>query len=135
MPVARGGGRHLARVVGLHAADRDERVAALRERVGDEVLELAGLVAAVGQAAVAVVALGPELRAAEVRGQPLEPVDRRRPEEQRVARERVEVHRQPPPRSYAPGRIGGAGAIEQPGARRGAPTGSRAGAPQALSPG
>ena len=31
----------------LHAADRDQRVAALRQRVGDEVLELAGLVAAV----------------------------------------------------------------------------------------
>ena len=59
--------RDLARVVRLDAADRDERVAALRERVGSEVLELAHLVAAVGEAGVAVLALGPDLDlAAEV---------------------------------------------------------------------
>ena len=66
MPGARRGGRDLARVVGLHAADRDERVAALGERVGDEVLELARLVAAEREPAVAVVALGPDARAAQV---------------------------------------------------------------------
>ena len=48
-PGARGDRRDLARVVGLDAADRDQRVAALGERVGDEVLELAGLVAAEGE--------------------------------------------------------------------------------------
>ena len=53
--------RDLSRVVGLDAADRDERVAALRERLGGEVLELAHLVAAVGEARVAVLALGPDL--------------------------------------------------------------------------
>ena len=95
MPGARRGGRDLARVVGLDAADRDERVAALGERVGDEVLELARLVAAVGEAAVAVVALGPDRGAAEVARQPVEAVDGRRAEQQRVAGERVEAHRAP----------------------------------------
>ena len=42
---ARGRGRH-ARVVGLHGAGRNQRGRALRECVGDEVLELACLVAA-----------------------------------------------------------------------------------------
>ena len=60
-PEASGDGGDLARVVGLHAADRDERVAALLERLGDEELELAGLVAAEGEPAVAVVALGPQV--------------------------------------------------------------------------
>ncbi len=52
---------HLARVVRLDPADRHQRVAALGESVGDEVLELANLVAAEGDAAVAVFALGPDL--------------------------------------------------------------------------
>ena len=91
-PGARRGGRDLARVVGLHAADRDERVAALGARVGDEVLELARLVAAVGEPAVAVVALRPHVRAAELRAQPLEPVHGRRAERQRVPLEGVEAH-------------------------------------------
>ena len=87
--VGRDGG-DLARVVRLHAADRDERVAALRERVGDEVLELARLVAAEREPGVAVVALGPDRGAAQVLRQPLEPVDGRRAEGQRIAREVVE---------------------------------------------
>ena len=65
-PGAGGDGGDLAGVVGLHAADGDERVAALGERVGDEVLQLAGLVAAVRDAGVAVLALGPDGGAAEV---------------------------------------------------------------------
>jgi hypothetical protein len=72
-------GRHrgdLARVVGLHAADRDQRVAALGQRVGDQVLQLARLVAAEGEPAVAVVPLGPQRGAAEVRGQALQAMDR-----------------------------------------------------------
>ncbi len=52
---------HLAGVVRLHAADGHERVAALGQGVGREVLELAHLVAAEGDAAVAVLALGPDL--------------------------------------------------------------------------
>ena len=51
----------------LHRGCRQEPVGALGERVRDDVLELAGLVAAEGQAAVAVLALGPDLDlAAEV---------------------------------------------------------------------
>ena len=84
-PEVRGDRGDLAGVVRLDAADRDERVAALGERVGGEVLELAHLVAAEREPGVAVLALGPDLdRAAEVLGQPLEPVDRRRPEQQRT---------------------------------------------------
>jgi hypothetical protein len=63
-------------VVGLHPADGDERVAALRERVGDQVLQLAGLVAAVRDTGVAVLALGPQGRAAEVFGEAVQPVHR-----------------------------------------------------------
>ena len=57
-----------ARVVRLDAADRHERVAALGESVGGEVLELAHLVAAERDAAVAVFALGPDLDLATQRG-------------------------------------------------------------------
>ena len=67
-----------ARVVGLDAADRDQRVAALGDRLGHEVLELAHLVAAERDAAVAVLALGPDLdAAAERRRQPRQRMDRR----------------------------------------------------------
>ena len=51
----------LAGVVRLHAADGNERVAALCQCLGDEVLELAGLVAAEGDSRVAILALGPDL--------------------------------------------------------------------------
>ena len=68
--------RDLAGVVGLDAADRHERVAALGEGVGEEVLELADLVAAEREAAVAVLALGPHGGAAEVLRQAVEPLDR-----------------------------------------------------------
>ena len=82
----------LAGVVRLVAADRDERVGPLGQRVRDDVLELAGLVAAERQAGVAVLALGPDLRTAEVLGQPVERVHGARPEQQRVAVEVVERH-------------------------------------------
>ena len=83
----------LTRVVRLDAADRDERVAALRERIGGEVLELARLVAAVGEARVAVLALGPDLDlAAEVLGEALEAVDRGGAEREGYAREVGERH-------------------------------------------
>src|SRR3954447_5471359 len=84
MPVGCGRG-DLAGVVRLNAADRDERVAALRECVGDQILELAGLVTAKRKAAVAIVALRPHLRAAEMGAGALEPMNRRRAEDQRVA--------------------------------------------------
>ena len=51
-------GGHLACLVGLDAANRYQRVAATRNRFGNQVLHLARLVAAKGQAAVAVLALG-----------------------------------------------------------------------------
>ena len=60
-PQVRRDRRHLPGVVGLVATDRDQRVRTLGERLGDEVLELAGLVAAVGEPGVAVLALGPDL--------------------------------------------------------------------------
>ena len=61
-PEVRGHRGDLAGVVGLVATDRDQGVRALGQRLGDEVLQLAGLVAAVGEARVAVLALGPDLR-------------------------------------------------------------------------
>jgi hypothetical protein len=72
----RSDGRDLSRVVRLNAADRHEGVAPLRERVRDEVLELARLVAAVREAGVAVLAFRPDVYAsAEVFAQALEPMD------------------------------------------------------------
>ena len=89
-PEVRRDGGDLTRVVRLDSADRDERVAALRKRVGGEELELARLVPAVGEPGVAVVALRPHVDlAAEVLAQACETVNRRRPEEERDARERV----------------------------------------------
>ena len=68
--------RDLAGVVRLDATDRDERVAAGRERVRDEVLELAGLVATERDARVAVVALRPDRSAPEVLREPPERLQR-----------------------------------------------------------
>ena len=85
-------GRHLPGVVRLDPADRHERVAALGASVGDQVLELARLVAAVGETAVAVVALGPQVRPAEVSRQALQPMHGRGAEQQRDAIKGVELH-------------------------------------------
>src|SRR5690606_957866 len=86
------GRRDLPGVVGLHAADGHQRVGALAEGVGDQVLQLAGLVAAEGQAAVAVFALGPDLRAAEVGGEAFQWVHGAGAEGQRVTLEVVDGH-------------------------------------------
>ena len=59
-----GDGSGLARVVGLRGTLRDQRVGTVLHRVCDQVFELAGLVAARGQAG-AVVALDPQLRPAQ----------------------------------------------------------------------
>jgi hypothetical protein len=89
----RGDGRDLARVVRLHAADRDEGVAPLRKRVRGEVLEFAHLVAAVREAGVAVLAFRPDVDlAAEVFAQALEPMYRRRSEEERDTIETLGTH-------------------------------------------
>jgi len=50
-----------AGVVRLHAADRDQRVGVGGDRIGDDVFELAQLVAAIGEAGIAVLALGIDL--------------------------------------------------------------------------
>jgi hypothetical protein len=60
----------LAGVVGLHPADRDQRVRAPRQRVGDQVFQFPGLVPAEGEPGVAVLPLGPDGRAAQVGAQP-----------------------------------------------------------------
>ena len=61
-------GRNHAGVVGLHAADRDQRIGVGGDRIGNDVFELAQLVAAEGEAGIAVLALGVELDlAAEMR--------------------------------------------------------------------
>ena len=93
-PEARGDGRHLARVVRLHAADRDERVAALRERVGGEVLQLAHLVPAVGEPGAARPPASPRSSTSPPRCslEPLEPVHRRGAELERHAVEAREAH-------------------------------------------
>ena len=86
--------RDLARMVRLHAADGHERIGIGRERVGNDVLELADLVAAEREARVAVLALGIDLdRAAEMRRQTVELLDRRRAERERVALELLQHHR------------------------------------------
>ena len=78
----------LAGVVRLDPADRHQRVAPLRQRLGDQVLELAHLVAAERDARVAVLSLGPDLDlAAERLGQAGQRMDRRRSEQQRMAGE------------------------------------------------
>ena len=54
------------------------------EDVGDDVLELADLVAAEGEAAVAVLPLGPDLCTAEVPAETVERVDRTWSESERA---------------------------------------------------
>ena len=76
----------LAGMVRLHAADRDQRVGVRGDRVGDDIFELAQLVAAEREARIAVLALGVELDlAAEMGAQARELLDRRRTERERVA--------------------------------------------------
>ena len=87
---------HLTGVVRLHAADRHQRVGVRGNRVGDDVFELAQLVAAVGEAGIAVLALGVELDlVAQMRAQALEPLDRRRAEGERIAFELFQHARTP----------------------------------------
>ena len=57
-------GGHLARLVGLDAANRHQRVVAARNRFGNQVLHLARFVAAKGQARVAVLTLGVQVHLA-----------------------------------------------------------------------
>ena len=84
--------RDLPGVVGLDAADGDERVAALGQRVRGEVLQLAHLVAAERETGVEVLALGPDLGAAEGFGEAIEAMDGRWSEEEGIAGEGIEFH-------------------------------------------
>jgi hypothetical protein len=100
----RGHRGHLARLVRLDAADRHQRVAALRQRLGNQVLQLAGLVAAEGEGAVAVLALGIQLHlAAQVRAQALQRLDRRRAEGEGMAGVALQVHGMSVLWKYMPG--------------------------------
>ena len=75
-----------AGVVGLHAADRDQRVGIGSDRIGDDVFELAQLVAAEGETRIAVLALGVELDlAAEMLREPLQLLDMGGSEGERIA--------------------------------------------------
>jgi hypothetical protein len=85
---SRSGGR-LAGVVRLQGADGDQRVRACLQRLADEELELAGLVAAAGKTGQ-VVALDPDLRAAEGVRQAAKRMDRRRQTGKPGARPAVE---------------------------------------------
>jgi hypothetical protein len=79
--------------VRLDSADGHQRVATLGQGFGDEVLELACLVAAEGQGAVAVFALGVQIDlSAEVRAQALQGLDRRRAEGQAMTGKAFQVH-------------------------------------------
>ena len=84
-----------AGVVGLHAADRDQRVGIGGDRIGDDVFELAQLVAAEGQPRIAVFPLGVEFDlAAEMLREPLQLLDMGGPEGERIAFEFLQ-HRHP----------------------------------------
>ena len=83
----------LPRLVRLDAADGHQRVAALGQRLGDEVFELARLVAAKGEAAVAVLALGVQLDpAAKLRAQARQRVYGRGSEGKRMAGKTLKIH-------------------------------------------
>jgi hypothetical protein len=75
-------------MVRLDATDGHERIGIGGEGIGDDVLELANLVAAEREARVAVLALCIDLdRAAEMLRQAAQLLDRRRAERERVALE------------------------------------------------
>ena len=76
----------LAGMVRLDPADRNQRVGVRGNRVGDDIFELAQLVAAEGEARIAVFALGVKLDpVAEMGAETLQPLDRRRAEGERIA--------------------------------------------------
>jgi CubicO group peptidase (beta-lactamase class C family) len=78
-------------MIGLHPADRHQRIGIRCDRVGDDVFQLAQLVAAERKAGIAVLALGIDLyAAAEMFGQAGEVLDRRGPEGQGIAGKALE---------------------------------------------
>jgi hypothetical protein len=103
---AAGGGRGLADVVGLHRAVGDHGVGAQPERVADQELELALLVAA-GRDPGAVVALDEQRRSAEQPGEIAHRLERGRQMGEVDAGKAGEMHgrfRGPPRRCRAAGR-------------------------------
>ena len=90
-PVAGGRGRGLAAVVRLHPARGDQDVGALLDRLAEQELELAGLVAAEREAG-RVVALDQDVRAAEPRRQPGQRLERGRQVAEAGAGEAGELH-------------------------------------------
>src|SRR5690606_20501534 len=92
----RGGSGDHAGVVGLDAADGDQRVGAGGDGVRDDIFELSQLVTAKGEAGIAVLALGVKLDiATKMGGQAVELFDRRRSEGERIALEFGEIHGRP----------------------------------------
>ena len=86
----------LTRVIRLHAADGHQGVGVRCNRIGNDVFQLANLVAAEREPGVAVVAFRIELdTAAQMLRKPVELLDRRRPEHERVAFESLQ-HRGAP---------------------------------------
>ncbi len=82
---------NLPGVVGLHPADRDQRVRSLRQRVWHEVLQLANLVATVGEPGIAVLPFRPD-RCSQMLRQPIQRMQRARAEHQRITREIIQRH-------------------------------------------
>jgi len=73
---------------GLYAADGDQGVRPRLQGIGDDVFELAQLVAAIGEAGIAILALGIDLDPAPEMGrEPLQWLDRRGAEGQGIALE------------------------------------------------
>ncbi len=88
--------RHHARVVRLHPADRDQRIGVGGDRIGNDVFELAQLVAAESQSRITVLALGVEFDlAAQVCAEPLQLLDMRGSEGEWIAFEFLQHARCP----------------------------------------
>ncbi|MNN92272.1 hypothetical protein D3C81_2105290 [compost metagenome] len=80
-------------MVGLNAADGDQCVATLLQRLRDQVFQLAQLVAAKRQAAIAVFALGVDVDlAAQVRGQAFKFLDGGVAEGQAMSGKSLQIH-------------------------------------------
>jgi hypothetical protein len=91
-------------MIGLHCARRDQRVGALRQRVGDEKLQLARLVAAARKAGE-VVALDEDVGASEMPAKAAELFDRSLPVRVAAARKPGELQGSLP-REWAGSRSG-----------------------------
>ena len=90
IPYIDGNRRYLACLIRLNSADRDQRIAASGQRIRNEVLQFARLIAAECEPAVAILALGEQLNlAAQMGAQSRERLDRCYAEGQGIASEFV----------------------------------------------